>query len=176
MRTDIKIPIKCFENTEETIMAKNQIDEILSAIRSMDLNTINELLDEEIQSTDSGKYFLLAVLRDLFMNYEKLGDDEVTLELGRCDKVCYSNTCVVFNLNGNKSGKDFAFVIENKNDELSGIHVCPKFIDSNNTKRPIDNDLYYDAIKKKSEMKNKRKPNWNDERAKSQLSRLRDIL
>jgi hypothetical protein len=173
MNAKNEIILRCLEEDIETTNARNEIEELMDTIKSMNLEELDRLLDEELNNNVSGKYFILATLRDLFINYEKLGDTELTLELGYCEKNCYKNACKVFNLSGKDSGKDFAFVIEKNSDRISGIHLCPSFTDSNDVKRPIDNDLYYDALKKDSEMRKKRKSNWDDEKSKKLLNRLR---
>ena len=142
---------------------QSEIMDLIEFIKNKDLDSINALLNEDLNDSHYGKYKVLAILRDLFNNYEEFGDTELIIELGKCRSECYNNTCKVFSIRGNHSNRNFSFVIEKEDESISGIHLCLGFIDQKNEHRLMDDDLFYEASKKEVQMTNRNDySNWDD--------------
>ncbi|TCI84463.1 hypothetical protein [Tenacibaculum sp. M341] len=131
---------------------KNQLEEILALFAEMNVTKIEPIIDENVNDKDSlGKYQTLAVLRDLFIDFKNSGDTKVSIEIGKCNSNCYPD-CAVFNLTGNTSNKNFAFVLDKENGIIKKLHYCGLFSTKDNIQKKPDVDMYINALKKEVEM------------------------
>ena len=145
---------------------KNQLEEILQLISEMNIVELEPHIDEDVNQKkedveQSGKYEILTVLRDLFVDFKNSGDTSVNLEMGSCYSECYEN-CNVINLCGSHSGKNFAFVIDKNDDKIMQFHTCPFFIDSNKEFKKIDKNFLFNARKNVGLMNGEDEESYND--------------
>lgn len=99
----------------------------------MDIIELDLLLKDSIIYEDIGKRKFLDILSNRFSKHKTLGDQELYLDLVKCNG-CKSkeNVC---KFTGNNSGESFALYFEIKNNLISDIFHCTwygdmKFLDS----------------------------------------------
>ncbi len=146
------LEINTQENRNQTQENKNQLKEILELISEMNLIKLEPHIDPQVnkkllKEKQPSKYQLLAVLRDLFLEFKASGDTSIKIEQGKCYSGCYGDDCSVINLSGNNSGHNFAFVIEKSNDSMT-FHTCPFFMDDQKEFKKINTDFLYNVRKK----------------------------
>jgi len=146
----IKTIISKTQNKNDLLVHK-EILEILSTIKRMDVSELEKLLDEEIKSKSLGKYYFLAFMQDIFQIFKSSNDEVLEVESGTCIKNCHSN-CLVYNLRGKTSKKNFSFVIEKESGKIKGLHSCLGFIDSDNKFVPPNSELYLTTMLKTYEI------------------------
>ncbi|WP_442267491.1 hypothetical protein ACSIGC_07395 [Tenacibaculum sp. ZS6-P6] len=147
---------------------QNQLEEILNLFKEMNASIIEPHIDEDLnedyKNEDGeklGKYAALAILRDLFLDFKKSNDTAINLEVGKCKTNCYPDCCV-FNLSGNISKKNFAFVLDKQDGIIKTLHYCGMFSTKDNVRRIVDVDMYLNASKKEAELRGKDVQNYND--------------
>ena len=132
---------------------KDQIDFLYKLISEMNIIDIEPILKENLNSNTKGKYQFLAILRDIFDDYKKADDTKLDLEIGKCKSNCFKNS-VVFNVSGNKTKRNFAFVVEKSNDCIDGMHICMDYLTKSDTEKKIDLKLLINSVKKLNKLRN----------------------
>ena len=74
---------------------KNQLEEVIALFSEMNVTEIEPLLDEKINGdkvdqNNLSKYQVLAIIRDIFLDYKKSGDTSILIEIGKCKGNCVS--------------------------------------------------------------------------------------
>ena len=132
--------------------------EIMELISEMNVVGFEQKLDEDLNSKLSdltpGKYQILAILRDLFIEYKSGGDTQLLVETGTCGHSC-DRKCPVINLQGNNSGKNFAFGIDKEDSNVINFHTCYGFVNKNKSPKYIDGEMMMNSFRKAAEMKGK---------------------
>ena len=121
----------------------------IDLVKEFRIAEIEPLLEENTQliNEDYGKYHFLAILKAIFLEYEKYGDTRIMVQRGFCSKQCYGNQDNVYQFKGNQSGKTIAFVIDNQG-ELKTFHPCSDFVDRAGNQAEDYWDLMHVVIKK----------------------------
>lgn len=155
------------KETERVIPNDEQdgFQEVLSLIEEMNIVGFEPFLDEDLNDdigeSFPGKYHILAILRDLFIEFKEQGDTRLIIERGSCGHQC-DRTCPVFNLQGNSSGKNFAFGLDKMDDSVVNFHTCYGFVDKQKTPKIIDGDMMINSLRKASELKGEDTSRYND--------------
>ncbi len=127
---------------------------IMSLISEMNLVDFEPMLDEGLNSESSlNKYQTLAILRDLFIQFKEGGDTQILVELGTCGYYDCKRKTTIINLQGNNTGKNFAFALDKTETSIINFHTCYAFVDRNQAPKHVDGDMMMTAIKKKNEFK-----------------------
>lgn len=167
---DNLLSLKLKTGVSQTQSEKDQIEEIIKLIAEMNLPDFEPLLDENLNKDRHeelylGKYRSLAILQELFYAFKESGDTEIEVEQGYCRVGCFEN-CSVVNLVGNKSRKNFAFVLEKENGLISNFHHCSLYENKERVAKKVDLGLY-ERIKNKQ-----RKINGEPPLTKKELDRM----
>ena len=130
-----------------------EINNLIGLIKQFEVQEIEPELEEEIECITAGKYYFLSVLRNVFIEFKRLGDTQLKVSKGTCGQECYGKLNKVYQFEGNVSKETFAFVVEENTKGIKGLHFCVGFVDENGKK----GDNYYNfmlmAAIKLSEMK-----------------------
>ena len=98
------------------------IGKIVTAFAEMDIEKLVELLDEEIEYQDTGKWRFLAIIKKQFQNFKKEGDTYLFQQPSRCLGCSYGRFGFVFT--GNESMKMWSLVFQIENGFLTDIYEC----------------------------------------------------
>lgn len=147
--------IKKIEETTSSKEEQEHFSELMALISEMNIvdfePNLSEDLNAELGSSFPGKYEILASLRDLFLEFKNEGDNQIIVEKGTCGHRCSrGRNCQTFNLQGNNSGKNFAFGFDKSEESFDNFHTCYGFLDKNNKPKYIDGDMAMKAIVKDS--------------------------
>ena len=137
----IDIETLVLEEEETFTLTKDFIDQV----KVLGLMEIEPLLEEDVKIVGRlEKYEFLALLRDLFNEFKKLGDTRILVSEGTCG-ICgaykvntpYSSIRgirKVLQLKGNNSGEAAYFAIQSKENESLMFKFCNGFIDKDGSK------------------------------------------
>lgn len=151
------IDVKLKKDKHQTQAEKIQIEELLELFAEMNIRDFESLLDEDLNSDRHqeiyfGKYRSLAILQELFSAFKETGDTIIKVEQGYCRGECFKN-CSVVNLSGNKSEKNFAFVLEKEDGLISNFHHCSLYETKDRIAKKVDMGLYERIKNKQRKMK-----------------------
>ena len=150
---------------KDTTSPSDDFQELVALIEEMNIVEFEPLLDEnlnsELEDSFLGKYHILAILRDLFMEYKAAGDTRISIEQGTCGHGC-DKRCAIINLQGNNSKKNFAFGLDKSDAPIVNFHTCYGFLGKNKSKKLIDEDMMFNSLKKDAELKGKNTSGFND--------------
>lgn len=157
---------------------KNQLDEVIALFSEMNVTEIEPLLDEKINGdkvdqNNLSKYQVLAIIRDIFLDYKKSGDTSILIEIGKCKGNCYPGS--VFNLQGNNSKKNFSFIINKNNGLIKEIHYCSLFSTNDNQQRKPDTQMYINTLKKQAEFQGEPTDRYDKENYKEAIESAFEI-
>lgn len=162
MKEQLTLKLNYANQVSENQFVKDELDMVFNSIKSMELEELYRLLDEEMKSNELGKYYLFAILRDIFQQFNNAGDTELEVEFGGCKMACYESSCKVINIIGNNSEKNFSFVIEKDGSRISGIHSCLFFQNSEGNIITPSEELLSLTLKKQQEMLKKGGGEWDE--------------
>jgi hypothetical protein len=120
----------------EFTLEKNFIDRV----KILGINEIEPLLEEDVKVIRRlEKWGFLALLRDLFNEFKKLGDTKIIVREGTCGicgayvvKSSYSSikpVRKVIEMRGNNSKETFHFALLSQPQEALNVRICDGFID-----------------------------------------------
>lgn len=165
MNNDVLLEIKKDLASLASEEEKENCQELIALIEEMNIIDFEPLLDEDLNSELGkkfpGKYTILAILRDLFIEFKNSGDTKLSIEAGTCGHNCDTN-CQIINLQGNNSGKNFAFGLDKSDSKIVNFHTCYGFADKNKTPKYIDGDMMMHSFRKDAEMKGKDTSRYNE--------------
>jgi len=136
----------------------SDLKNLIQVVQSFNITEVEPELAEDLKCTDlqEGKYYFLAALRGVFVEFKKLGDTALTVKKGSCGVGCYPNCPSVYQFEGNHSKETFAFVVEELDNQIKGLHFCAGFVGDDGV--PGDNYYHfmYIAASKLAEMKRRK--------------------
>ena len=163
-----EIILEVINNTENKNTSQEGNDynsELLALISEMNIVDFEPNLSEDLNSkfSDSfpGKYHILAILRDLFLEFKNAGDEQIIVEEGTCGHKC-NHKCQIINLQGKTSGKNFAFGLDKTEHNIINFHTCYGFVNKNNEPQYIDGDMMMNSFRKAAELKGKDTTMYDD--------------
>lgn len=118
------------------------LNEFINFTRNLQIEELEPLLKETEYDEDklqSDKYYSLSVLRDIFIEFRKLGDNKLIFYKGSCQKCELNKNKIVYVFEGVNSKNQFGFIPVEENNPNMGIHFCFGFTDKNGDKA----DNYY---------------------------------
>ena len=103
--------------------------EFINKVRELDIAEIEPLLTEEDVIFHSlEKYQFLIMLKDLFLEFKRLGDTQIIVEKGGCGSNCGRITDTVYQLKGNNSKQTIFLGVDKEEGNLK-FHGCMHFVD-----------------------------------------------
>lgn len=138
--TEIKeIDIKDLQVVEEAFTLEK---DFIERVKILGVKEIEPLLEEGVKVIGRlEKYEFLALLRDLFIEFRKLGDTKILISEGTCGicgaykvKSQYSSirpVRKVVEMKGNHSGEAFYFALLSEDHEPLKFRICNGFVDRN---------------------------------------------
>ncbi|MEM1324535.1 MAG: hypothetical protein AAGI23_01205 [Bacteroidota bacterium] len=148
------VKTKNFNLQEDSYSSAN---ELLKLMQDLNIQGIEPLISEDAVLQDIyNKYDILAVLRNIFLEYKKLGDQEISIREGGCGSTCQLNGAPVYELYGHQSERTFAFVIREENSQIVNIHPCMSYVDKDGEKGKNGWEMFLHAAKT---LLDRKKPN-----------------
>ena len=134
------------------------LDRFVQFTRNLQIEELEPLLneeyyDEEILQTD--KYFFLSVLRDIFAQFRRLGDDHLEYYRGKCESCEVNKNKIVHVFEGSTSKSQFGFIPVDQNNPNMGIHFCFGFTDKTGKKAENYHAFMLLAARKLVEFRNR---------------------
>lgn len=132
------------------------MDEFIQFTRNLQISELEPLLNEKEYDEDklqSDKYYFLSVLREIFSEFKKLGDNELEYYRGSCQNCELNHNKVVHVFEGMHSKSHFGFIPVVQNNPNMGFHFCFGFTDKNGQKADNCYDFMYLAASKLVEFK-----------------------
>ena len=130
--------------------------EFINFTKSLQIGELEPYLNEDEYNEDklqTDKYFFLSVLREIFTEFRKLGDNKLEYYKGSCQNCELNKNKVVHVFEGSVSKKHFGFIPVEQNSPNMGIHFCFGFTDKNGQKADNYYHFMYLAAKKLGEFK-----------------------
>ena len=118
------------------------LNEFINFTRNLQIEELEPLLKEteyDENKLQSDKYYSLSVLRDIFIEFRKLGDNKLIFYKGSCQKCELNKNKIVYVFEGVNLKNQFGFIPVEENNPNMGIHFCFGFTDKNGDKA----DNYY---------------------------------
>lgn len=106
---------------------KSQADVILSAIREMDVETIDSKLDCTKTYQGMEKSIFTEKLALAFKEFRKVGDTSLNLHDGFCNSKSCNFSCKGYSFVGNNSNNYFDLIFDIVQGEIFDIYQCKSF-------------------------------------------------
>lgn len=100
------------------------LETLVPLIQSFQLEAIEKLLGNDIPIMGYGKYYFLAILRDIFSEYAQLGDTHLNVYTGGCYNKCSRIHKRGYLFEGNFSKTKFSFMSDKGEEGLRFMHFC----------------------------------------------------
>ncbi len=130
------------------------MDKFVQLTRNLRIVELEPLLNEEEYDEDklqTDKYFFLSVLREIFTEFRRLGDQKLEYYKGKCESCELNKNKIVHVFEGIFSKNQFGFIPVDQNNLNLGIHFCFGFTDKNGKKAQNYYSFMYLAAKKLGE-------------------------
>jgi len=132
------------------------MDKFVRFTRNLQIGELEPLLNEEEYDEDklqTDKYFFLSVLREIFAEFRRLGDEKLEYYKGKCESCELNKAKIVHTFEGTTSKQQFGFIPVDQNNPNMGIHFCFGFTDKNGKKAENYYSFMYLAAKKLGEFR-----------------------
>ena len=132
------------------------MDKFVQFTRNLQIGELEPLLNEDEYNEEklqTDKYFFLSVLREIFTEFRKLGDNKLEYYKGKCESCELNKNKIVHVFEGTTSKNQFGFIPVNQNNPNLGIHFCFGFTDKHGKKAENCYSFIILAAKKMREFK-----------------------
>jgi hypothetical protein len=118
-------------NEKGKIPLKTNADAVFYFLERMDSNMLNLILDKNILYQDYEKKLFVKKLSYAFDEFLSRGNSYLNRFEGKCtSNICTNANCKGFSFVGNSSKDYMDLIIEIKNNKVTDIYECSKFINS----------------------------------------------
>jgi hypothetical protein len=118
-------------NEEGKIPLKTNSDAVFYFLERMDSNMLNLILDKNLPYQDYEKKMFVKKLSYAFDEFLSRGNSYLNRFEGKCtSNICTNANCKGFSFVGNSSKDYMDLILEIKNNKVTDIYECSKFINS----------------------------------------------
>lgn len=122
--------------------------QFIDKVKELDIVEIEPLLEEDsLVFYSLEKYQFLVMLRNLFLEFKRMGDTQILVDKGSCE----GNNCTrasknVYQFKGNNSNQTIFFGVQEENGNIK-FHGCMSFVDQFGVKGENYQKLTWFAVK-----------------------------
>lgn len=118
-------------NEEGKVPLKTNADAVFYFLERMDSNMLNLILDEKLPYQDYEKKMFVKKLSYAFDEFLSRGNTHLNRFEGKCNSnICTNVNCLGFSFVGNSTQDYMDLILEIKNNKVTDIYECSKFINS----------------------------------------------
>ncbi|WP_396137394.1 hypothetical protein [Flavobacterium sp.] len=118
-------------NEEGKIPLKTNADAVFYFLERMDSNMLNLILDKNLPYQDYEKKMFVKKLSYAFDEFFTRGNTHLNRFEGKCtSNICTNVNCQGFSFVGNSSKDYMDLILEIKNNKVTDIYECSKFVNS----------------------------------------------